>query len=118
MFKTSGQTEKTRNKVHIRKNDQVVILSGKDRGKRGKVLQVYPAKHTAIVERANFTKKHTKKNPQKNVQGGILERESPIQISKLQVVCPSCSEPTRIAAKVTDEGTVRTCKQCDAELGK
>jgi large subunit ribosomal protein L24 len=105
-------------KVHIRKNDQVVVRSGKDRGKKGKVLQVYPAKGTAIVERVNFTKKLTNKNPQKNIQGGILEREAPIRIAKLMVLCPSCSEPTRIASKVTEDGTVRTCKHCEAELGK
>ena len=118
MLTARRRTVEAPRKIHVRKNDQVVVLSGKDRGKKGKVLRVNPSKGTAIVERVNFTKKHTRKNPQKNVQGGILERESPIHVSKLMVVCPSCSEPTRIASQVTDEGSVRTCKKCEAELGK
>jgi len=103
-------------KSHVKKNDNVVVLSGKDRGKRGKVLRVIPTKGTAIVERVNFLKKHTKKNPQKNMQGGIVERESPLRISNLMVICPSCDEPTRIASKHSDEGTTRNCKKCDADL--
>jgi large subunit ribosomal protein L24 len=118
MFKTSGQTQRAKSKAHVRKNDQVVVLSGRDRGKRGKVLRVHPDKGTAIVERVNFTKKHTKKNPQKNVQGGILEREAPIQISKLMVVCPSCSEPTRVGSRSSEDGNLRVCQKCEAELGK
>ena len=103
---------------HVRKNDTVVVLSGKDRGKQGRVLRVLPRKGTAIVERVNFTKKHEKKNPNKNVQGGILEREAPIQISKLQVICPSCSEPTRTGSHRTEQGASRYCRKCNAEMGK
>ena len=105
-------------KTRIRKGDTVVVTTGKDRGKQGKVLRVIPAKGTAIVERVNFTKKHTKANPQKNVKGGILEREAPLRLDKLQLVCPSCGERTRIGGKVTDEGTERVCKKCHSELGK
>ena len=118
MFRTSGRERQAGRKTHIRRNDQVIVLSGRDAGKKGKVLRVIPTKGTAIVERINFSKKHTKKNPQKNVQGGVLERESPINIDKLMVVCPSCSEPTRIGSHRTEEGSVRVCKNCEAELGK
>src|SRR5881394_73541 len=72
-------------------------------GKQGRILRVIPSKGTAIVERVNFLKKHTRPNPQKNVKGGILERESPIRLSKLQVVCPSCNAPTRTGSHRTDE---------------
>ncbi|HEX3107973.1 MAG TPA: 50S ribosomal protein L24 [Thermoanaerobaculia bacterium] len=104
------------NKSHVKKGDTVVVLTGKDRGKQGKVLRVSATKGTAIVERVNFFKKHTKPNPQKNIQGGILERESPIQISKLQVICPSCSEPARIGMHRTAEGSNRYCKKCNTEI--
>ena len=116
MYRTTGRETKTVRKTHVRKNDQVVVLSGRDAGKQGKVLRVIPAKGTAIVERVNFMKKHTRKNPQKNVQGGVLERETPINIDKLMVVCPSCSEPTRLGSRRTDGGATRFCKSCDAEL--
>jgi large subunit ribosomal protein L24 len=103
-------------KRHVKKGDTVLVLSGKDRGKQAKVLRVIPSKGTAIVERVNLLKKHTRPNPQKNIQGGILERESPIKLSKLQVVCPSCSEPTRTGSHRTAEGSKRFCKQCDTEM--
>ncbi len=104
-------------KVKLKKHDQVLVLVGRDRGARGKVLRVYPAQGTAIVERINLVKKHTRPNPQRQVQGGVLEREAPIQLSKLMVVCPECSKPTRLARKRLDDGKgVRVCKQCDATL--
>src|SRR3954470_6297656 len=101
---------------HVRKGDTVIVRSGKDRGKQGKVLRVNPAKGTAIVERVNIGKKHAKANPQRNIKGGILERETPIKISKLQVVCPSCGEPTRTGKHRTAEGSARYCKKCDTEM--
>jgi large subunit ribosomal protein L24 len=106
------------NKSHVKKGDTVVILSGKDRGKQGKVLRVSATKGTAVVERVNFMKKHEKPNPQKNSQGGILEREAPIQLSKLQVVCPSCNEPARIGSHRTAEGGTRYCRKCNTEMEK
>jgi large subunit ribosomal protein L24 len=105
--------------AHVKKGDMVVVLSGKDRGKKGKVLRVNAGKGTAIVERVNFKKKHTKPNPGKNVKGGILERESPVNIAKLQVVCPSCSEATRLGSHRNADGeAVRYCRKCNADLGK
>ena len=113
---TKKQKELPRHKQHVKKGDTVLVRSGKDRGKQAKVLRVIPSKGTAIVERVNLLKKHTRQNPQKNVKGGILERESPIKLSKLQVVCPSCSEPTRTGSHRTAEGSKRFCKQCETEM--
>ena len=110
------QKEIVRVKPHVKKNDTVLILTGKDRGKQGKVLRVNAMKGTAIVERANMMKKHTKPNPQKNVAGGVLEREAPIKLSNLQVVCPSCDKPTRTGSHRTDEGSARYCRKCNTEM--
>jgi large subunit ribosomal protein L24 len=104
-------------RTRIRKNDEVVVLTGRDRGKRGKVLRVNPAKGTAIVERVNFLKKATRANPQKNQQGGLLEREAPIKLSNLMVVCTSCGEATRLRQHRTGDGATRACAKCDAEIG-
>ena len=114
--KTTKQKEQPPVKPHVRKNDTVVVLSGKDRGKQGKVLRVNATKGTAIVERTNFMKKHTRPNPQKNQQGGILEREAPIKLSNLQVVCPSCGEQARTGTHRTADGANRFCRKCDAEM--
>jgi len=110
------QKEVTRVKPHVKKNDTVLVLSGKDRGKQGKVLRVNATKGTAVVERVNMMKKHTKPNPQKNVSGGILEREAPIKLSNLQVVCPSCNKATRTGTHRTAEGAARYCRKCDTEM--
>ena len=117
-----GRTNKVKEEVHkphVRKGDTVVVLTGKDRGKQGRVLRVNATKGTAIVERVNFTKKHTRPNPAKNVKGGILERESPIHVAKLQVVCPSCGEPTRLGSHRNEQGVaVRFCRKCKSDLTK
>ena len=118
MYGKAKYQEEHHGKSHLKKGDTVVVLSGRDRGKQGKVLRVLAAKGTAIVERVNFLKKHTKPNPQKNVKGGILERESPIRMDKLQVVCPSCNEPARLGSHRTEEGMQRFCRKCKANLGK
>ncbi len=73
-------------RTHVRRNDQVEVIAGKDRGKSGRVLRVIPSKEMAIVERVNMQRKHTRANPQKNQQGGILEREGPIHVSNLKVL--------------------------------
>ena len=105
-------------KLKVKKNDQVVVVAGKDKDARGKVLRVFPARESAIVERINLVKKHTKPNPQRQVQGGILEREAPIRISNLRVICPECGEPARMGWKRLDDGRgVRLCKKCDATVG-
>ena len=104
-------------KVKIKKNDQVEVLAGRDRGARGKVLRVHPSQGTAIVERINLVKKHTRPNPQRQIQGGVLEREAPIRLSKLMVICPECGQRTRLGRKRLEDGRgVRVCKKCDATL--
>ena len=116
---STKKKDEARHKPHVRKGDTVVVLSGKDRGKQGRVLRVDTSRGTAIVERVNFTKKHTRPNPSKNVKGGILERESPIKVDKLQVVCPSCNEAARLGSHRTEEGdTKRYCRKCKADLNK
>ena len=100
----------------VKKNDQVMVLSGKDRGKTGRVLQVIPRKGKAIVEGVHYHKRHTRPNPSKNIKGGIVEREGTIDLSNLLVVCLQCKEPTRIARKsLEDARRVRVCRKCGAE---
>jgi large subunit ribosomal protein L24 len=102
-------------RVKIKKNDQVKVLVGRDSDAQARVLRVFPAKGTAIVERVNLIKKHTRPNPQKQVQGGVLEREAPIALTKLMVVCPECRKPTRLGRKRLEDGRgVRVCKKCNA----
>ena len=102
-------------KVKIKKNDEVLVILGKDRGVKGKVLRIFPAKGTAIVERVNMIKKHTRANPQKQIKGGILEREGPIRLSKLRLVCPECGKPTRVGRKRLEDGSgARVCRRCGA----
>jgi large subunit ribosomal protein L24 len=105
--------------LHIKKNDEVVVLAGKDRGKRGKVLRVFPGKNRAVVENVNFIKRHTRPNPQQNIKGGVVERESAIHVSNLKVVCAECSEPTRVGFLIlTDGNKVRVCKKCGGTIDK
>ncbi len=99
----------------IKKNDQVFVISGREKGKRGRVVNVDLTKGRALVENVNFVKRHTKANPQKNIKGGILERESPLGLSVLMVVCKECKEPTRLGSKTLEGGRkVRACKKCGA----
>lgn len=112
-------TRKTKEmaKLHIKKNDQVLVTAGRDRGTRGKVLRVLPADDKAIVERVNMVKRHTRPNPQKGIQGGILEREAPIHVSNLMVVCPTCGKPSRLRRERREQGgAVRVCKSCGGAL--
>ncbi len=105
------------NKVHVKRNDQVLVTAGKDRGARGKVLRVFPGAGTAVVERVNMVKRHTRPNPQQGVQGGILEREAPIALSNLKVICPNCGEPSRLGrSRLEGGGAARVCKNCDTVL--
>ena len=106
-------------KPHIRKNDEVEILLGRDKGKRGKVLHVLPNQGRAIVEHINMIKRHTKPNPQKNIKGGIVERESSLDLSNLMIVCPECNKNTRVRRKIlTDGRKVRSCVACEGVIDK
>ena len=90
--------------MSIRKNDQVVVRAGKDRGKRGRVLRMTPDKNRVVVEGVNIIKRHTKANPQKNIKGGIIEREAPIHASNVMLVDPETNEATRIGHKTLPDG--------------
>jgi large subunit ribosomal protein L24 len=103
----------------IRKNDNVVVTTGKDRGKRGRVVRVVPDKNRVIVEGVNIIKRHTKANPQRNVKGGLVEREAPLHASNVQLVCPECGKPTRIGRKILGDGRkVRVCRKCEGVVDK
>ena len=105
--------------MKIRKNDQVLVIAGRDRGKRGRVLRVDPMKNRVIVEGVGFIKRHTKPNPQKNVKGGIVEREATINASNVMLVDPESSSPTRIGFRVHEDGTkVRISRKSGAVVDK
>ena len=105
--------------VNLKKNDNVVVIAGRDRGKRGRVLRVLPVKGRVIVEGVNFIKRHTRPNPQKNIKGGIVERESALSASNVQLVCPECSNPTRVGRqRLTDGRRVRICRKCKGVVDK
>ncbi|MBE3574795.1 MAG: 50S ribosomal protein L24 [Firmicutes bacterium] len=98
-------------KMHVKKNDTVKILSGKDRGKTGKVLQVLPAERRVVVEGINIIRRHTRPS-RENPQGGVVERPAPLAASKVMVICPSCNEPTRVGWSRGEEGAARVCAKC------
>jgi large subunit ribosomal protein L24 len=103
----------------IKKNDQVAVLTGRDRGKRGRVLRVIPAKSRVIVEGVNLIKRHTRANPQRNIKGGIVEREAAIHASNVQLVCPECGSVSRTGRRRLDDGTlVRVCVKCKGVVDK
>ena len=102
-------------KLHVKKNDEVLVLTGKNRGARGRILRVLPGNDRAIVEQVNMIKRHTRPNPQAGIQGGILEREGPVHLSNLKVICPECKKPARVGRKRLEDGRgVRVCKNCGA----
>ena len=103
------------NKMSIKKDDLVVVLSGKDKGKQGKVLGTVPGSLKVVVEGINMVTCHVKPRKQGD-QGGILKKEAPIYACKVQRVCPKCNKPTRIGHKVEGDKKVRICKKCGAEI--
>jgi len=103
----------------VRKNDNVIVTTGKDRGKRGRVLKVLPANNRVVVEGVNMIKRHTKPNPQAQIQGGVVEREAPLHASNVQIVCPECGKATRVGRKVLGDGRkVRVCRKCEGVVDK
>ena len=104
------------NKIHVKKDDQVVIISGKDAGTTGKVLKTMPETGRVFVEGANMVKKHQKARSQ-NDPSGIIEREGSIDASNVMLVCPKCGKATRVAHKVNEDGSKdRVCKKCGAVI--
>jgi large subunit ribosomal protein L24 len=103
----------------IRKNDTVLVVTGKDRGKRGRVLKVLPDKNRLVVEGVNIIKRHTRPNPAKNIKGGIVEREASVDASNVQLVCPECGVQTRVGRRILGDGRkVRICRKCEGVVDK
>ena len=102
-------------KVHVKSGDTVAVISGKDRGARGKVMAVSPKEGKVIVEKVNVVKKHVK--PRKmGEQGGIIEAEAALYACKVQLVCPKCNKGVRVHSKVVNGKKVRVCAKCGAEI--
>jgi large subunit ribosomal protein L24 len=105
--------------MKIKKGDNVEVVTGKDAGKRGRVLRVDRERERVVVEGVNMIKRHTRPNPQKRIQGGIVEREAPIHVSNVMVVSPDSGRPTRVGYKVLDDGRkVRVSKVDGAILDR
>jgi large subunit ribosomal protein L24 len=101
--------------LKIKKNDVVVVIAGKDKGKKGKVLKVFKNRNMALVEKVRLMKEFVRPNPSKNIQGGIVEKEAPIHISNLMLYCPECDRGVRVGIKFLGDGSkVRVCKKCGA----
>ena len=104
-------------KHKLKKNDTVVVIAGKDRGRQGRILRILPGSHRVIIERVNLIKRHTRPNPSKNIAGGISEREAAIHISNVMLVDPDRNAPTRIGRRRDNEGNPeRVAKKSGAVL--
>jgi len=102
-------------KYRIRRDDEVVVIAGRDKGARGKVVRMLSEKGKVVVSKINMLKRHTKAT--QNSSGGIIEREAPMAISNIQYVCPKCDQGVRVAMKTLEDGRkVRTCRKCDEVL--
>ncbi len=107
-----------RNKIHIKKGDIVIVITGENKGKRGEVLRAYPQENKVLVQGVNLVKKHARRS-QKFPQGGIQEREAAISASNVMIFCPSCNQPTRIKRNFIESGDkVRICKKCGEILDR
>jgi len=104
-------------RVDIRRNDTVKVITGRDKGKEGRVLRVMPDQGKVLVEHVMLVKKHVRPNPQRNIKGGIADQESAISLSNVQLVCPTCG-PVRIGHEVRGDRKVRVCKKCGTTLEK
>lgn len=114
-----AQTSAKRFTINVRKGDNVRVMSGRDAGKTGRILSINPRKNTVIVEHANIIKRHTRPNPSKNIKGGIIEKEGPINVSNVMVVCSNCGKHARIGHNVLPDGSkVSSCKRCGTTLDK
>ncbi|MFA5374350.1 MAG: 50S ribosomal protein L24 [Dehalococcoidia bacterium] len=99
--------------MKIRKEDTVLVIVGKDKGKKGKIRQIMPKDNVLIVEGVNVIKRHMKPRAQAR-QAGIIEREAPVQVSNVMLICPKCGKPVRIRSKILEDGKrVRVCGKCD-----
>lgn len=106
-------------RIDIRRNDQVRVIAGKDIKEVGRVLRVIRSRQRVVVEGINMVKRHTRPNPSRNLKGGIVEREGPIHISNVMIVCGACGQTTRIGHQVLADGKkIRTCRKCEASLDR
>jgi large subunit ribosomal protein L24 len=105
------------NTMDIRRNDNVKVITGRDKGKEGRVLRVFPDKSKVLVEHVMMVKKNVRPNPQKQIKGGIAEQESPISVSNVMLICGSCG-PVRVGHQVQGDKKVRVCKKCGTSLEK
>jgi large subunit ribosomal protein L24 len=108
-------------RMKIHKGDQVMVVTGKEAGKSGKVMRVEGDKGRVVIEHLNMMKKATRPNPKKNPQGGIIEREAAIDVSNVMLLCPACNQPTRVGYRFTDRGSkIRVCRRsgCGADIDK
>lgn len=103
-------------KVHVKKGDTVLILSGEDAGRKGKVLEVRAKEGRVVVEGMNIIKRHERRNPRTNARGGIVDSPGPMASSKVMLVCPHCGKPTRARREASGEGRTRVCKACGREI--
>ena len=103
----------------VRRNDTVIVITGKNRGKRGRVLKLLPDRNRVIVEGVNFIKRHTRPNLSRNIKGGVVEREASLHASNLQIVCPECGAQTRIGRRLLGDGRkVRICRKCEGVVDR
>jgi large subunit ribosomal protein L24 len=101
-------------KYRIHKNDKVMVVAGKDKGKIGKVLKIVTKTDRVLVEKVNMVKRHTKGNPYQQKAGGIVEKEAPVDVSNVMLLCDACAKPTRVGYRFTEDGKkVRYCKKCN-----
>ena len=108
-----------RHTIQIRKGDNVKVLAGKDAGKSGRVLSINAKKNTVVVEHASIIKRHTRPNPGKNIKGGIVEKEGPVNVSNVMIVCSSCGKHARMGHTTLPDGKkVRSCRRCGTTLDK
>jgi large subunit ribosomal protein L24 len=104
--------------MFVKKDDTVVVIAGKDKGKKGKVLTALPTKNKIVVEKINIVKKHAKANPNKHIPGGIIERPAPLSVSKVMLLCNQCGKATRIEKVIVEGKKVRKCKRCGELIDK
>ncbi len=104
-------------KLHVKKGDKVQVISGKDKGKQGVILEAYPSRERVLVEGVNIVKKHSKPS-QLNPQGGIIDMEAPIHVSNVMPLDPKTNEPTRVGYKIVDGNKVRIAKKTGNQLDK
>ncbi len=106
-------------KIPFRKNDVVIVKKGKDKGKTGKVLKLFPETNRVIVERINFSKHFVKADRSKNVQGGVMEKETPIPVPNVMLFCPECGQGVRTRNRRAEDGTkTRLCAKCESVIEK